>query len=556
MSILGNLLTNRVGGDRTLIHNLSGRSNTNTYVDVDKALKVSAWYAAHKILGEQYAKAGLKLYKRKTLGGRQEAKDHKLYNTVLRMANTQQNAYVYKQHTLNHRFFNGNSFTYIDNRPDRINLVPLYPPRVEIKQHQDSGEIYYRYHTEIGKYKDYESYEILHWIGSTLDGLVGISTIAYAANQIGIALKSEEYQENLLDNSATPSGALTVPGTKTKAEAEEIKRKLKDEYEGAKNSGKTMFLQGGATYQVLGMSNVDLQYAEHERMLIDHVSRFTGVPKVFLSETSQATWNITTEANRHLLNYAIDPYLVSQEMLLNTKLLTEKEQDKYFFEFDRSDFEKMDQEKRSIWVNNGRNGGWLSRNEARSEFNLPPLPPEMGDEYWRPENMAPADAPYEPKNATKANQDTAQNDQKNDQKQPKTSKNSLKAGFSVVFEDSFSRMVTRCSNTYDRLSKKHSSDALGDALRAYMLEQVESHRQTFKRPVYGLAVSMLPENTEIPPGLVLVLDKFIRDKVDNFSTSLVKVANEQGAIVTAAGEGELLAGELITLIEAYHGKED
>lgn len=545
-------ITSNYQGDRLLPTSQGGQSNTDIDVNIETALRVSAWYAADRILSEQFALCPLKLKKRLKNGGSEEALDHPLYKLMLMKPNGAQNAYKYKQHIFSHRFFNGNMYSYkLESSPGVLRaLVPLAPWRVQPMQ-KLNGEIYYKYTDENQKVHDFRFDQVFHWAGKTIDGIVGISMISYAASQIGIAIKQDEHSEWMLENRAEPSGIISVQNPMKKEAYDLARQQMKERAEGAKNAGKTLILDNGAKYERISMTPQDMQLLEDKKFGIAVCSRYTGVPKSLLSDNSESNWNNMTEENRHFLEYGLKSHLVSFEMEANTSLLDEKEQGKYFFEFDKSAFKEMDDEKRSIAMLNLRYGGVIKRDEAREEFGYKPLGGAIGEEVWRPENMAPADAPYEPNNPTKANQATAGNPDSKPATEPskpakkteKVSKNSLKAAFSGVFQQVFSKMQTKTYGQYERLSKKSTKEDALVSIREFLKEQTANYSTELRPAVNGVAKAF----GDIPLSLEAELDKAVINLVDMFSAGFIESGGNLSESI-----GEEAITKLLEVVEAHH----
>lgn len=570
MSILAQLLngTAQVSGyssgaerDRSILTPTAAKTETGVDINMHTAMNISAWFAAHKILSEQFSLCPLKLKKREKGGGSVDFKEDPRYGLLLRKPNNVQNAMMFKQHGFTHRFWNGNTFLYKQRDPNTdqvLKLIPLNPERVQVKQ-KLTGEPYFKYTAPNGEIENLMQRDVLHWIDATLDGIVGISKISYAATCIGIAIKQNEHEEWLLENRAEPSGVLSVQG-KMETPAYDLARKqIEERAKGGSNAGKTLILDNGATYEQISMSPADMQYMENKRMGIEDCSRFTGVPTSLLSENTHSTWNNLTEQNRHFLEYGLKAHLTSFEMVLNLGLLSEREQDRLYFEFDKSAFREMDEEKRSITVLNQRYAGVLDTDEARSEFGLSPKGGDVGQTLWRPSNMVPADVPYEAtvqgNNSADQGQQPAksgQKDAKKTEKKPvKASNEVLIEAFSGLFNQIFSRMHTKTTGQLERLAKKSSDEALVLSLKDYLKEQGENYTKELTPTVFALAKTF----GDIPLSLEKNLEQGVVALVDHYSDEILKKTvffKTGNQILLKEKIGEDAAEKILTIIEAHH----
>lgn len=524
-------------------HSQTGRSNTGVEATPEVALKISAWFGAFRILSEQFSMPALKLYRRTKNGGKELATDDPLFKLLYRKPNQDQNSLVYRSHIFGHHFWNGNSFSYISHSDVGFiaELIPLAPSRVQIVPDKDVT-LFYRYTDMDGKTYKIQKQNMLHWIGPTEDGITGISRIKCAANHIGIQVKRQGHQEHLLENGAKPSGIYTVPGKLQEQEFKDLARRIREQNQGPENSGQVILLDNGSQYEATSMSNQDLEYIASAKMDIDDVSRFTGVPSILLSQNENTSLNNMLEANRAFLKYGMNPILVSHEMLLNTQLIPANKQDKLFFEYDRSDFDKMDLAKTAEWVKNMRYAGCISANEGRTVFNLSPVTDQNADDLLRPENMAPAAADYEAKNPTPANQDAAdqsqqepaKDNQKPAKKQDKKVKNSLESALFDVFSDVFDRIYSKTALKFEALKKKQSGEALETSLFEFLGEQ----REIYSSWVRPGVLAVVKASRDMTPSAELAVKRICYSTVDSIIDQVmlsVKNSAEQISDTTTYG---------------------
>lgn len=505
-------------------------------VTKETALKVSSWFAAHRILCTQFMKAPLKLYKRTKDGGREEI-DSPLSRTLRLKPNHIQNALAFKQLMLSNAFWGGGGFAHISVNIDGSPvLTPLNPARVEPRLPVDSDELYYVYTDEKGRKKVYFKDEMLHFPGIiTMDGVSGIPLITYAATQIGIVDKQYKHTAFQLKNRGLPVGKFKSKDPLSVEQRQEIRAEYQNLIAGPENNGKVMVVTGDSDFEPIQMTNEQMQFLADKRFSIQDTSRFTGVPPVMLFDNSESTWNNNPEQNRFFLEYGLDPWLVAFEMVCNTQLLSTKDQLKYFFEFDRSAYFQMDLEKTSKALLDGKYGGWINADEARAKFNMPPMPDGLGKVYWRPENMAPADAEYKPDQAAK-------NDPKNasepPQKEQKIAKNEAekpkKALIEPLLTATFSRVMTKLENEWQKYRKRENSES---SWSAYRLEKKSLFVEDLQ-PVLIAVSQHLEKDTE-------ALKIFAR----NFAEDLVSSAFAQAVSPSLSGPVDYLLNQVYSKIE-------
>lgn len=543
------------GYDRILPTSMGGQSATGMPVNTDTALKLSAWFGANRILADQFALSAVKYYKRTKNGGREQATENPLWALLMRKPNSQQNAYTFKHSLFNHRFWDGNHYSYIQKSEAglTVGLVPLAPWRVRVKQRADLS-IVYEYLGSDNQWETYTTDEIFHWIGPSRDGIIGMSLIHYAADNIGIATKRQQHQENILENRAVPSGIISAKNKLSSKDFDDFTKKVRANYEGPRNSGKILIVDNDTKFERSAMTNQDMQYIEDKQMDIGDVNRFTGVPSVLLGDMAHSTFNNMVEANKLFLKYGLNPHLCSFEMELNTKLIPKHQQDKFFFEFDRTDFDKMDNEKQSEWIKNMVYSCAMSPNEARAQFNVAPIDEEWANMPLRPENMAPANAPYVPKNSAIApapTEDPAPADKKKADKKVKGGRNSeIKDAFSGAFQQIYGRMLTKTSGKFDSLFKKHGAQDCVTPLREFLKEQTSLYASELRPTVLALAVSV----SEVPLSMEALLDKATLAIVDEFATNVMVESGMSGRLEVNSEFGAKAVDSILKIIEVYGGE--
>lgn len=525
-----------------------GRSNTGLIVSRETAMKLSSWYGAHRILSEQFAIASLKLYKRTKNGGKEVVTDEPLARIFSRRPNQWQDAFTFKNHVFGHKFWNGNAYFFklYSDANILVGLVPLNPARVQPILSED-GSLWYIYTNEKNEKKPYSADQILHWRGPTLDGVLGVSLISYAADNIGIATKRQQHQEHLLENGAKPSGVYSVPGKLSQDEFKALLAKIKKQNTGPQNAGNVIVLDNGSKFEKTSMSNQDMQHVEDARMDISHTGRFTGVPPLLLFENEKSTFNNMLEAGKHFLRYGLNPHLVSFEVLVNDGLIAENKKEKYFFEFDRSDYEKMDLDKTAEWVKTMRYAGCISANEGRSVFNLSPREDQNADDLLRPENMAPAGADYGDQGQP-APSETPQPEPPKDKKKPDEKvKNSLENAFLDVFSDIFERISNKTTLKFEALKKKHSGEALQSEMAAFFRDQRDVYSSWMRPAVLGAFKAA----GEYSPSAEMAADRVLSAAIDSVIDKALSALAEETFSTAALNQSEIVS-TIFQKVEAHY----
>lgn len=135
-----------------------------------------------------------------------------------------------------------------------------------------------------------------------LDDWAGLSPVEAAAFAIDVHNSAGGYNKALLDNSASPSGALVFEGGEDSDGAlsddqfNRLKAQLDEKHAGPKNAGRPMLLEGGLKWQPMGMSPKDLEFVSGKREAAREIALAFGVPPMLLGIPGDNTYSNYQEA--------------------------------------------------------------------------------------------------------------------------------------------------------------------------------------------------------------------------------------------------------------------
>lgn len=126
-------------------------------------------------------------------------------------------------------------------------------------------------------------------------GMSPIEAGAYALDQNN---ESMAWMQALLQNSARPSGALTVKdgGTLADENFNRLKAQIEEQYSGSINAGRPMLLEGGLEWQQMGLSPTDMGIIESKFASARDVALAFGVPPQLLGIPGDNTYANYVEA--------------------------------------------------------------------------------------------------------------------------------------------------------------------------------------------------------------------------------------------------------------------
>jgi HK97 family phage portal protein len=272
----------------------------------------------------------------------------------------------------------GNAYCQIIRRGGRIvELVPMDPSTVIVRRDPKDK----RKRFDVGGpegIRDLTTDDILHIPGYTPPGhVMGLSPIGVHRNALGNGLALQRFQSAYWLNDAAPGMVIKVPGNVTQQQAQEILRVWNASHGGVMNSHKPAVLAGGADLERVPVNLEDAAFVQQARMSVEDVARIWRLPPHMLG-VGDPTGTTAEQESLRFLTFSLTPRLRRIEMAIahglpqlfggGTPLRPE---------FDTTDLLRADTPTKTQAVLAGRQAGWLSINDARRVFSLPPI--EDGD---------------------------------------------------------------------------------------------------------------------------------------------------------------------------------
>lgn len=161
----------------------------------------------------------------------------------------------------------------------------------------------------------------------TLDGLNGLSPIAYARQAIGLGMATEEHGSRLFGNGAVTSGVLQTDQTLTDDAFNRLKNDFEARHQGLANAHRPMILEMGLKWNQISLSAEDAQFLETRKFQLEEICRIYRVPLHMVQNTDRATFNNIENLGIGFINYSLVPYLTRIEQRINVGLVKPASQD-------------------------------------------------------------------------------------------------------------------------------------------------------------------------------------------------------------------------------------
>lgn len=247
-------------------------------------------------------------------------------------------------------------------RPDRMKVVAGSDGWPEGFEYSVSGRVHRFFSDESG------ASPVLHQaFFHPLDDHYGMSPIEAAATAIDIHNKASAWNKALLDNAARPSGALVyaaADGNMTPDQYERLKEELESSFQGARNAGRPMLLEGGLDWKSMGFSPKDMDFIESKNAAAREIALALGVPPMLLGIPGDNTYANFQEANRTFWRQSIVP-LVSRTLKALSAWLGPKFGEKLDLRGDFDGVDALSSEREMLWKRL-RDSPFLTVNEKRA----------------------------------------------------------------------------------------------------------------------------------------------------------------------------------------------
>jgi HK97 family phage portal protein len=266
----------------------------------------------------------------------------------------------------------GNGYAWIDRRGDVPQLVFLHPDRVKPVEFTDEfGNPRLQYSVK-GFDRYLEADELIHVLNGGQSGLVGVSTLTYAAHTLGIAIGAEQQAKRFFEGAGQPSGILTVNGRMD----EETRRKNYNIWEQrlADKPGGVMILEGPTmNYQPISVSPADAQLLESREFSVIDICRFFGVSPVKCFDLTKSSYSTVEATQLSFLTDTLQPILVNIEQELKRKLFIGSGRNRYAVKFGTEELLRADKSSQASYFAQLVQLGILTPNEARIQMDLQPM---------------------------------------------------------------------------------------------------------------------------------------------------------------------------------------
>lgn len=363
-------------------------------VDHSTALTYSAVWAATRILTETVGRLPFVYYRRIAEQDKEKARDQRLFRVLGIESNRETAAMPYRETMTEWMINAGNGVSMIerDNNFQITDLWPVSPDRLVKRTRTENQDLVW--HIRGPAIDDavlpFRDDEILHVPGAIpINGDWGRGVIAHARESIGLGLATEKHGASFFGQGANPSGVLEADGNTLKdvEERNNLRKEWVANYgQNGEHQGGIGILWRGIKYKPMSFSNKDAQFLEARQHNITDIARWYVIPPHMLADLSRSTFSNIAEQSIAFIRGSVIPWLTRWEQAVFTQLLTRKEQNEFFAEFNTRAMMRGDTESQFAAYAVALLNGFMSINEVRRAENMDKV--EDGDDYRVPLNTA------------------------------------------------------------------------------------------------------------------------------------------------------------------------
>lgn len=379
--------------------------NNIVFPQNDNDLSYSAIFACFRVLAETFASVPCQEFKKLSNGDREQTDETGLLQIFKTKPNDLMSPYNWAEASMYQLNTGGNSISLRIKDGMRmgstIGLFPVEWERIKIKTNKENNTLEYVLDNEKTLSRD----EVFHVPGPSVNGLVGMSILEYAAAAIRLGSAYQSFGNNFFKNGAMPSGVFEHPKALDPVAFARFKEDLKKNYSGLTNMGTPMILEDGLKFSQLTMKLVDAEFLASRKFQVEEICRYCRVPLHLVQSLERSTNNNIEHQSLEFVMYTMLPHFKRFEQAINSQLLTPGQSKKeYYFEYNISALVRGDMKSRYEAYGIGRDKGFLSANDILRMENRPTIP--NGDIYLQPMNMIEAGKEPDPTEPKEINDNT------------------------------------------------------------------------------------------------------------------------------------------------------
>jgi HK97 family phage portal protein len=358
-------------------------------VDESTALTNPTFWACVRVIAESLSTLPVGVYDRVDENTRMPV-DHWLNELLTSRANKDATGITVRESGGLNKLVWGGSFQAIDwnNRmTEPRRLTPLQARYFDPIKRDDEGELIFMYREPGAKPERIPNDRMWYTPGLSLDGVTGMSVVAYHRNTIALGLAARQYRSSLFGNNCQLGGTIEQgegrPALSQTAE-DRLMDQIREKHQGSGQAFRWMYLREGMKANQFAMPTDDAMFLEMERPNRIAMCGIFRVPPVFVGDDDRATYHNTEQQALEFVTFCMLPWVVRVEMSAKRRFFPEST---LYVRHNMAGLVRGDLKTRMEAYNIGLPLGLWSIDEVRALEEMNPLPGGLGDTRYRPLNM-------------------------------------------------------------------------------------------------------------------------------------------------------------------------
>jgi HK97 family phage portal protein len=364
---------------------LGGGAVAGMTVNQQTVMSIAAVWACVNAISQDVAGLPCQLFE-KTPEGRVPVDKHAATMLLNLQACGFQSSFQFRQTSMIITLLRGNSYALIVRAAKLKPAQLLFKHPDETTVFKSGGRLWYRFS---GDPKTYADYEVLHFKGLSLDGVMGVSVLHYFRETFGKGLANSRSQTNFYNNGAKPSGALETDKTLTAGAQQRLADSFAHKYSGVDNAGKPLILEEGLKYKSISLSPADAQFLETHKLTRADIASIFRMPPHKIGDLERSTNNNIEQQSLDYVGDTLMPWLLNFEQEYRLKLLQPSEVETRYFKHNLAALLRADATARANYYQKMLQAGVYSIDEVREMEERNTVP--GGDRRFVQVNLMPLD---------------------------------------------------------------------------------------------------------------------------------------------------------------------
>lgn len=201
----------------------------------------------------------------------------------------------------------------------------------------------------------------------------GLSPLEASSSAVDVHNTASRWNKALLDNSARPSGALVYQsgGHLTGEQFDRLKGELDENFQGARNAGRPLLLEGGLDWKAMSMTPRDMDFIDAKHAAAREIALALGVPPMLLGIPGDNTYSNYQEANRTFWRQTVLP-LLQRTVRSLSHWLAPVWPEQAVLKPDLNAIQALAPEREALWMRLEK-ASFLSLNEKRAAIGYGPV---------------------------------------------------------------------------------------------------------------------------------------------------------------------------------------